>query len=162
MKSGKNTKEDNQGSERGKRVITKDVALSLPSLLVRSCSAFKKKTAAGVTELRHHRTAFWLSEKQMLFSNTRVFAAHIFQIYSNQKRNDRKKIKFKSCLFLFLFSWYSRDCAKGRDAIEIFLFSTQRNNTHDQLKTRKPQTHTHKVSFTSSRTPNFSYTHFRM
>lgn len=129
MKSGKNTKEDNQGSERGKRVITKDVALSLPSLLVRSCSAFKKKTAAGVTELRHHRTAFWLSEKQMLFSNTRVFAAHIFQIYSNQKRNDRKKKNSSLVCFCFCFPGIPAIALKDVTQLKIF-FSPPSETTH--------------------------------
>lgn len=54
----------------------------------------------------------------------------------------------------FFFSWYSRDCARGRDAIE---FSTHQINRHTKekkkrekkkneiIKTRKPTTH--KVSF---------------
>jgi hypothetical protein len=121
-----------------------------------------------VTEFRH-QPAFWRSEKKrgkpagrrspFVRVRVRIYVCctPTFRnvLIEREEKIYRKKNteKIKNMKSFFFFSWYSRDCARGRDAIE---FSTHQINRHTKekkrerkkneiIKTRKPTTH--KVSF---------------
>jgi hypothetical protein len=139
-----NEREGGKNHKRAKRVINQGCGLA--SYRALAGSAFKRRS---VTELRHQQpTAFWPSGKgganNQLVAVLRscvcvcvcvsvpLLHTHISKCPNRERRkkiDTHSQREKSSCSFIL--SWYSRDCARGRDAIE---FSTHRISTDKKEK----------------------------
>ena len=134
----KNERQSNErrggNHKRAKQVITKDVALPLPPLRFRVQKTQRDRAPSSANSLLAKWKGAKPAGRRSPLVRVRLPHTHISKCPNRERRKryiEKKRKKKNKSLVLLFFSWYSRDCARGRDAIE---FSTHRINRQKKKK----------------------------